>query len=295
MIYIIIPALLIVIGIFVYKESSGYRTSEYVLHTDKEIPGTVRFVMLSDLHDTDVTHDKNAKLFESVAAAEPDFVILSGDMVTSYTEKKVRDSAAFDLMSKLSGRYKVYYGLGNHEQRIREDERRFPGKYSEYESFVKGLGIEILSDTYTDIADKNIRIYGYDIPMEFYKRGVRKRIPEGLIEQTLGAVDERKYNILLAHTPDHFEEYSEYAPDLVLSGHLHGGIIGFPGIGGLISPQLSLFPEHAAGHFHKGKTDLVVSRGIGWHSIPIRIFNKAEIVVITITQESRGNTDGNQC
>ena len=90
------------------------------------------------------------------------------------------------------------------------------------------------------------------------------------------------YNIVIAHNPDYFDDYVEYNADLVLSGHIHGGIIAIPGIGGVISPQLRLFPKYDSGMFTRGNTTMIVSRGIGWHSIPIRIFNKAEIVSVTI-------------
>jgi hypothetical protein len=108
-------------------------------------------------------------------------------------------------------------------------------------------------------------------------------MPNGIIVERLGALHEDKYNILIAHDPDFFDEYVDFGPDLVLSGHLHGGMIALPGIGGIISPQLQLFPKYDFGVFNKKNTTMIVSRGIGWHSIPIRIFNKAEIVTVTIS------------
>ena len=285
MIYILIPALIIIIVIFVYVQSIGYRTSEYCIGTDKKLPGEVKFVVLSDLHDTDVTHDHNRKLLASIAEAEPDFVILAGDIVTSYAAKRRGSAVSYEFLADLAKEHKVYYGLGNHEQRFREDEKKFPGKYTEFVNYVKGLGIHLLSDAYADIEDKNIRIYGFDIPMEYYKRGVRNELPEGILTDTLGKPDGEMFNILLAHTPDHFAAYAAFGPDLVLSGHLHGGIIGVPGIGGMVSPQLSLFPKYAQGLYEKGSSRMIVSRGIGWHSVPVRIFNKAEIISVTLRPE----------
>lgn len=294
MIYVLVFLLLAAAAFFIYRESSGYDIVEYTISTCKDLPAPVRFVMLSDLHDTDVSHDCNKGLLESVRKADPDFVILSGDMITSYMQPKYDSDVSFAFLKELSENFKVYYGLGNHEQRYKEEPDRFPGKYEELEKYVKSCGINLLSDTYSDVEDKNIRIYGYDIPIEKYKRAVRTTLPEGILRDVFGRVDEGRYNILLAHTPDFFEEYVRFAPDLVLSGHLHGGIVGIPGIGGLLSPQLKLFPKYDYGKFTKDNTTMIVSRGIGWHSVPIRIFNKAEIVIVAI-EPKRGDNNGDQC
>ena len=255
---------------------------EYDLHTDKNIGSTVSFVMLSDLHDTDVTHDGNKKLIESIDKIAPDFVILAGDMITSYSKTNDNSNVTFDFLKELSGKYKVYYGLGNHEQRYKAEPDKFKGKYDELVKYVTELGIEFLSDTYSDSAGNNIRIYGYDIPIENYRRGVRTKLPDRVIKDTLGRADHDRYNILIAHTPDFFDDYVDFGADLVLAGHLHGGIVAIPGIGGVISPQLRLFPQYDSGSFTENNTTMIVSRGIGWHSVPIRIFNKAEIVSVTI-------------
>ena len=282
MIYILTILVIAAFIAFVYVQSSGYDIVEYDLHTDKNIESTVSFVMLSDLHDTDVTHDGNKKLIESIDKINPDFVILAGDMITSYSKTNDKSNVTFDFLKELSGKYKVYYGLGNHEQRYKAEPDKFKGKYDELVKYVTELGIEFLSDTYSDSAGNNIRIYGYDIPIENYRRGVRTKLPDRVIEDTLGKADHDRYNILIAHTPDFFDDYVDVGADLVLAGHLHGGIVAIPGIGGVISPQLQLFPKYDSGSFTENNTTMIVSRGIGWHSVPIRIFNKAEIVSVTI-------------
>ncbi len=292
--YLAVLAVLVLI-VFVYRESSGFNIVEYEVHTDKDIGSPVRFVMLSDLHDTDVTHDRNAGLFEAIKQIAPEFVLLAGDMVTSYSSDSYEHSNSFALMKALSEAFPVYYGLGNHEQRYREEPERFEGRYAHIEECAGKLGIRILSDEHADFSESNISIYGLDIPLENYRRMVRTCLPEGFVSEKLGKPDESRYNILMAHNPEFFDDYADYGPDLVLAGHLHGGIVAIPGIGGVISPQLKLFPKYDFGKFEKGKTTMIVSRGIGWHSIPIRIFNKAEIVSVVIKQKDMGDTDGDQC
>lgn len=294
MVYLLIIVLCIAAAVWIYKGSSGYDIVEYNITTGKDIPHPVRFVMLSDLHDTDVTHDNNERLLSSIDGLNPDFVILAGDMITSYMQPVYNSDKTFAFLKSLSSKHKVYYGLGNHEQRYKAEPGRFPGKYEELVQYVNDLGIELLSDRYIDIDDKNIRIYGFDIPIEKYKRGVKSHLPEGILGSLFGEVDRNKYDILIAHTPDHFDDYVSFGPDMVLSGHLHGGIIGIPGVGGLISPQLKLFPKYDHGMYDRDGVKMIVSRGIGWHSIPIRMFNRAEMVVVNIESDKKGNQNGDQ-
>lgn len=286
--YIIITVLILLLIVFVYKESSGYNIVEYNLYTDKDISSPVRFVMLSDLHDTDVSRDGNKKLFESIDSINPDFIVLAGDMVNSYMTRNFDTDVAFDLLRRLSQKYPMYYGLGNHEQRFVEEPDKFPGMFDELTRRIKELGIVLLSDDKADVGSSNVRIYGFDIPIEQYRRIGAKGLPDGILPQVFGNVDADKYNILIAHNPVFFDDYAAFSPDLVLSGHLHGGIIVLPGIGGLISPQLKLFPKFDYGKYESGSTTMIVSRGIGWHTIPIRIFNKAEIVSVTINKKNTG-------
>ncbi len=292
MVYVIAAVLVLAFAVFLYVQSSGYTTVEYDLSTGKDC-GSVRFVMLSDLHDTDVTHDGNKKLLDSISALSPDFVILAGDMITSYLEPKSSSRTAYSFLKDLSERFTVYYGLGNHEQRYMAEPDRFPGKFEELRSYALDLGIRFLSDGYADVDGTNIRIYGFNVPIENYRRAVTSYLPSGILEDTFGSLEKERYNILLAHDPVYFDDYALFSPDLVLSGHLHGGIVGIPGVGGVISPQLKFFPKYYAGRFEKDGSVMIVSRGIGWHSIPIRIFNKAEIVCINIKCEEKDSKNGN--
>lgn len=287
MAYAGIIVLVVLLGVFVYRQSSGYNIVEYELTTEKDISAPIRFVMLSDLHDTDVTHDDNKGLIEAVEALSPDFVILAGDVITSYVNPSRDHHISREFLGRLSSKFKIYYGFGNHEQRFRKDDEEYPGRFAEFESFVKSCGIDILSDSHKDLGDKNISIYGFDVPLEHYSRFRTGSIPEGILDEKLGELTKDRYNILIAHDPDFFDEYVSYGPDLVLSGHLHGGMIVLPGIGGIISPQLQLFPKYDFGVFSKRDTTMIVSRGIGWHSIPLRIFNKAEIVTVTIRSANK--------
>lgn len=297
---VVILLILIILVLFVWIESASFCVTEYEINTKKNIKKDLKVVFLSDLHDTDTDSffdrfrrknrfdgphkGKNRRLLNAIDSVSPDFVLLAGDMVTSYMQPKYNSDITFEFLKELSDKYKVYYGIGNHEQRYLEDIEKFQGKYEELKSYAESLNISFLENTGEILDEYNVGIYGLLIPMVFYRRVITKHFPEDFVKESLGEADENVFNVLLAHNPDHFEDYVKWKPDLVLSGHVHGGIVSLPPFGGLVSPQLKLFPKYDSGIFKKDESTMILGRGIGWHTVPIRIFNKAEMIVIRINR-----------
>ena len=105
---------------------------------------------------------------------------------------------------------------------------------------------------------------------------------EELKKRKFGIPVPEAFHILLAHNPVYFDTYAAWGADLTLSGHLHGGIIRIPGIGGLITPQAQLFPKYDRGLISVNGKYMVVSAGLGEHTVPIRIFNPPQLILITV-------------
>mgnify|MGYP000582777615 CR=1 FL=1 len=74
-------------------------------------------------------------------------------------------------------------------------------------------------------------------------------------QETTENFADNSYHILLAHNPSYMEAYKEWGSDLILSGHLHGGCVRLPGIGGVITPQAFLFPKYSGRDDRGGRTD----------------------------------------
>ncbi|MGL5749905.1 MAG: metallophosphoesterase, partial [Paraclostridium sp.] len=72
---------------------------------------------------------------------------------------------------------------------------------------------------------------------------------------------------------------------LVLTGHVHGGIIRLPIVGGLLSPNREFFPKYDFGKYEKNDTTMLLSKGLGGSKVLIRIACKPEIVSITLKSE----------
>ena len=90
-------------------------------------------------------------------------------------------------------------------------------------------------------------------------------------------IPEHEFQILIAHHPEYASVYNKYEADFIVSGHLHGGLLRLPFIGGVVSPRLRL-PECDAGLMElSDNSKLFVSRGLGSHTIPLRFFNRVEV------------------
>ena len=104
----------------------------------------------------------------------------------------------------------------------------------------------------------------------------------GHISRLLGDSDRDAFQVLIAHNPQYFPEYSDWGADLTVAGHVHGGIIRLSVLGGVISPAIALFPRYDGGLFERKGKYMVLSRGLGTHSIHVRMFNPGEVCVIKI-------------
>ena len=274
-----IPVLLI--GLFVYGylakfEMNAKCRSEYeVILPEAACKEPVRLVFLTDLHGW-IYGKENEKLLRQVAQGKPDLICIGGDMTVKEGEGC---KSALSLCSRLMEMAPVYYAMGNHEIRMPE--------YEQYVKELEKIGVVVLRNQ-SVLWQKNstkFRIYGLDLPPECYHRGRKKEIPTSeQIETLLGnpVKKEDEVTILLAHNPMYFSKYHNGNPDLVLSGHLHGGIMILPFLGGVIGPDFRLFPKYYEGVFKENETFMIVSRGLGTHHLPFRFFNRPEVTVIEV-------------
>lgn len=102
------------------------------------------------------------------------------------------------------------------------------------------------------------------------------------IQKCIGASEKEHYKIVMAHNPVFADAYMKWGADLTLSGHLHGGLVRIPGLGGVISPQIKLFPKYSGELTSEGEQAVVVSKGLGMHTICFRFCNPAEMIVLQI-------------
>ncbi len=262
----------------IWHASTHFYKIFYRLSSDK-ISKPVKLVLLSDLHDKEYGKG-NGKLLEAIDEERPDAVLVAGDMLTALEDRE--DKVAEALIQRLVGKYRVYYGLGNHEAKMRWGRKRFGNLYEAYIDDITASGAKVLSNTFLDMEECPVRIYGLDMEHSYYKRFKRTPMADEYVESKLGKIDDSYFNILLAHNPMYFDKYAKWKPDLVLSGHVHGGLVRLPFIGGVIAPNMQLFPEYDGGRFTEGSSTMLLSRGLGFHSVEFRMWNPGELVVIEV-------------
>ena len=71
----------------------------------------------------------------------------------------------------------------------------------------------------------------------------------------------------------------------MVSGHGHGGLVRLPFTDGLISVERTLFPSYTAGFYEANGRDVFVSRGLGNSGPTFRLFNRPQLVVLTLEKE----------
>ena len=264
--------------------NSEFEINEYSF-SDRRIRRDLTAAFIADLHNCEYGRD-NCRLFNAVRAMHPDMVIIGGDFIEAAPNADAAPS--LKLLKRLSSEWPVFYGVGNHERKlfIRKGLRK------QRDQLVRGLqaaGVKLIGNKSYDFQDSGVRITGLDLPHEYYRRVIHRNINALGIENLTGKKDPDFYNILIAHDPSHFGAYVGYGSDLVLSGHVHGGIIRIPGAGGLLSPEYRFFPEYDAGVYRTGACSMLVSRGLGSHTVNIRINNIPELIKLTL---KAGGTDG---
>ncbi|MBR3601603.1 MAG: metallophosphoesterase [Lachnospiraceae bacterium] len=262
-------------------DGNRFRVVEYQLYSSK-VKKEHRYVVLSDLHNKSYG-EKNSRLIRKIIGLTPEGILIAGDILTAKPGKSYE--VALDLIKNLAEKYPIYYGMGNHETRLFLYPETYGDMGERYLADLNKVSVDFLKNESQQCED-NIRITGLDMDRNYYKRLKKYPMDSNYLKETLGEADKQKYEVLLAHNPDYFEEYAEWGADLVLSGHVHGGMMRLPVLGGVISPSVKLFPKYDGGIFKIGKSTMILSRGLGMHTIPIRIFNPGELILLKISPES---------
>lgn len=257
--------------------------SAFEIHSHKlcdEWKGT-RIVMLSDFHDNSYGVDMEA-LLKKITELSPDYIMIAGDIYNG--DPKCTNKNAEEFMIRLGAEFPVYYGLGNHEYRTMIYPESYPGLYEQFEKMINKTGIILLRNETVKLTKGTgtVAVHGLMIDRSYYRKFKRKAMPEDYMEGLLGKPDASEFNILLAHHPSYFPQYAAWGADLVFSGHVHGGMARLPVIGGVIAPNYRLFPKYDRGRFETGGSTMILSAGIGTHTINLRPFNPAEIVVVDL-------------
>lgn len=277
---IILILILFFLWVILY-DSNRFVVRHYEFESSK-VNDDIKILFLSDLHLKQYGKN-NEKLINEIDNLKPDVILIGGDMITAKYGKKIE---VFKTLINSLSDYKLLFAEGNHEYRLKLYPEKYNGLDKEYEAFVneKSLDILINDKRSVEINESIIDVFGLSIDKEYYKRFKTPIPAKGYVASKLPHKGE-SFTILLAHNPKWLDAYTEFAPDLILSGHYHGGIMRLPFNRGLISPDLRPFTKFSYGMYGTNKSPMILSAGLGVHTIPVRLFNPAELTYIEIKKE----------
>ena len=273
----ILLAFVIIIGavvcVYARYTKTHYKVTFYQ-ETSEKISSSIRIAVISDIHNREYG-EKNEKLISDIRSLEPDLILFPGDMVIREQDDY---QTVLDLVSALSRIAPCFGVLGNHES-----ERIYYKDDKELSSKFENAGLKLLRNAQEKISIGNdtVQIIG----VEGTAYGFEEYGGRAFMDKT--DIDASALCILMAHIPILFEsQLSAYEFDLGIAGHVHGGIIVLPFIGGLYSNEEGFFPKFTAGKYIlAGQQTLIISAGLGdSKSFPPRINNTPELVVIDINR-----------
>ena len=278
--FIIIVLLLISImaGRNIYQSNCSLTCSSYQISSDK-INTPVRILQLTDLHDSEFG-ENNQDLLNLIADQSPDLILITGDLLNS---DESETDIATDLISGLGSIAPVYVSLGNHEV---EYQQQFG---TDIIRLYEDAGAVVLDKQYQDLEvnGQKLRlggIYGYCLPAKYLETD------EADPEECAFLSDFQNtdlYTILMCHIPVCWmlnDGLDEWDVDCVLAGHVHGGQVILPLIGGVYAPDMGWFPGKLQGLYSStdGSSTMVLSTGLGnTESVP-RFNNVPEVVTVDI-------------
>lgn len=236
----------------------------------KEFDG-FKIALISDLHDAKFPYKRNELITKKISEHEPDVIMLAGDMHQPKNDDKRYISFLKDLIEIAP----IFFAEGNHDCISR---KQMIPEYRKYDSILKQLGVFNLHGNGARLFAKNGNDY-----INISGIGWNEK------DEVLPYYEESAFNIFLVHDPEIFDNLPK-KPQLMLSGHIHAGLIKMPNGQGIFSPVTNLkkgifpkklfFPKYTYGVYGKNRK-LVVSSGLGNSGIPLR-FITPEIVIITL-------------
>lgn len=243
-----------------------------------------KIVLISDIHYENKKDLKRLNsIFDNIKKINPDYICIPGDITNT---SQIEDEIEFiNWLKKLSSITKVIISIGNHEFYINKCKKIYGLNKKLLTKISKIKNLYLLDNDNVIIDD--INFIGITVPVEYYDK-----------EQYFYAwvknikTIKKNYNILLCHSPQNIFDFNILENiNLVLCGHMHGGVI-FNFLRpifknrGLISPTRKLLPKNAYGHIKTKTPDILITSGT--KVLPFKLLNKLfkpEVVKINLTKK----------
>lgn len=238
----------------------------------------VTLLQISDIHHRKLGRE-NCRIVQKARELQPDYIVITGDLI-SRDMQDFSETASF--LGQLRSVCPVYLCPGNHELDLSQE------KWMELQKVIGASGCRLLLNETVSLSRNPggapLYLAGATLASNIYRdenRGFRHlaEYTAADLEQALG--QPQGCTILLAHNPFLLDSYAGWDADLALCGHVHGGLVRLPLVGGVLSPERRFFPKYDKGLYQKGKTQMYVSGGLG----KPRFCNPPEINLIYLNSD----------
>lgn len=219
---------------------------------------------LSDLH-IDGVDGLADKLHNILSELRPDICLMTGDY-------RFEDDGPchrvyprmLRIVESISARHGTFAILGNHD-------------VSEIAYGLAGMGVRMLVNEAVEISQgrDSIWLAGLDDDFSYQTDD---------LPGTLASVPTDAFKVLMAHSPELYEQASAQRVDLYLCGHTHAGQIRLPKIGS-IRNNAKCPPQYTYGHWIHNRMQGYTSAGVGCSSLPVRYNCTPEIILIELRRE----------
>lgn len=282
MFWIIIVAI-ILLGIYFFYQNRFINVTAYKL-TVANLPTDLRGKKIVHISDLNFRANMNNgfvnTILSKIEKQEPDMIVVTGNTIYS-TVEYLEETPVKEFFESLCQKAPTYVVTGNYDiENI---------GFDELGQLLVESGAHLLIDDAVYATFKNEQPHEGLVLMGFAERGDMNNIADPYLKNIeLDAEMIDKPKILLAHHPEYFDKYMEdadKAPDLTFSGHTLGGQIVLPYFGGLITTTQGLLPAYDYGLFvadDQPTKRMIVTRGMGNASIPVRLNNRIEIVTVIL-------------
>lgn len=241
----------------------------------------LRVLHISDLH-FHLGDRRPPEFFHIIQDLVADVILLTGDYIDE--DAMIPEAAAF--VEKLDAPLGKYAVMGNHDHclfglwtaaMVVAGSRVHVPTINDIAGLTAAFreaGCPVLQNENLtlDVGGAPLHLVGVDDPLTLHHD----------LEAAYADVPEDDCAILLAHTPDILADLQGRRPDLILSGHTHGGQVKLPLMGEIITNS-ELARGCASGLFRRGETQIHISRGLGSsHPIRMRLNCQPEVTLLEL-------------
>jgi predicted MPP superfamily phosphohydrolase len=251
---------------FMFRDTAGFEWTKIrapIIDLAAELEG-FRFVHLSDLHLRGYWTRGYDALIEGLEKSPPDLLVITGDFIDNKHDHRPGLRTLQRLIPRLKSRLGTYGIMGNHDTDL-------------LDSYLREMGVHMLDGRRAVLQSGNAQLELIGLP------GLDRRDLDAHFIADQLAKAPGTLRIVLSHYPDQFRKTKPLNADFFLTGHTHGGQICLPNGWPIITHDRS--PRvYSRGVHRRDGTWYIVSRGLGFSGLPVRMNCPAEVAEITVVR-----------